>query len=514
MKPIFLYGPPGVGKSTVGRLVARNLNLLFQDLDALIENKEGRSTPLIMEQRGEAGFRDLESSSLKELLTSGENVIALGGGALLRQENRSAVEQAGKVVVLMAEAPTLLAHLEQSPAERPLLAGDLRGRLSSLLTDREDHYLSFPLIVRVDGISAEEAALEVQTVCGRHHLSAMGEYDVFVQDGGLEALGSLLAARGFQNPMIVTDENVARYHARTAADSLSRAKFGPKMESLPAGEDKKNLETVNRLWRSFLEAELDRKSTVVALGGGVVGDMAGFAASTFMRGIKWVAVPTSLLAMVDASVGGKTGFDLPQGKNLVGSFYPPSLVLADPQVLKTLPEAELISGMAEVVKHGVISDPELFSLCGRGLDWVKEHLEPVVTRAMAVKIKVIEQDPYEKGLRAALNLGHTVGHALELVSGFKLRHGEAVAIGMVVEARYAERTGRAARGLAEEIVRVLSKLGLSTRIPSDLPREQISQAMRVDKKKHAKTIRFALPLEIGRVDLVDVTDLEAVLEDS
>ena len=164
MKSIFLYGPPGVGKTTVGKLVARNLNLPFQDLDVLIENKEGRSTPLIMEQRGEGGFRDLESSSLKELPGNGESVIALGGGALLRQENRATVEQAGKVVVLMAEASTLLAHLEQSPEERPLLAGDLRGRLSSLLRDREDHYLSFPLMVRADGRSVEDLALEVQTV--------------------------------------------------------------------------------------------------------------------------------------------------------------------------------------------------------------------------------------------------------------------------------------------------------------------------------------------------------------
>ena len=197
------------------------------------------------------------------------------------------------------------------------------------------------------------------------------------------------------------------------------------------------------LWKSFLENGLDRKSTVIALGGGVVGDMAGFAASTYMRGINWIAVPTTLLSMVDASLGGKTGFDLPEGKNLIGAFYPPKLVLADPSLLLTLPERELRSGMAEVVKHGIISDPELFALCARGLDWVKNNLEEVVKRAMAVKIKVIEEDPYEKGFRAALNLGHTVGHAVELVSKFNLRHGEAIAIGMVAEAKYSARVGLA-----------------------------------------------------------------------
>jgi 3-dehydroquinate synthetase len=231
-----------------------------------------------------------------------------------------------------------------------------------------------------------------------------------------------------------------------------------------------------------------------------------------MRGINWIAVPTTLLSMVDASLGGKTGFDLPEGKNLIGAFYPPKLVLADPSLLLTLPERELRSGMAEVVKHGIISDPELFNLCLRGLDWVKNNLEEVVKRAMAVKIKVIEDDPYEKGFRAALNLGHTVGHAVELVSKFNLRHGEAIAIGTVAEAQYSARVGLATVGLVDAITESFQSLGLPIQIPEEMPREEIIRAMRVDKKKNAKAIRFALPVEIGKVELVDVTDLESVLE--
>ncbi|HEX2997715.1 MAG TPA: 3-dehydroquinate synthase, partial [Anaerolineales bacterium] len=300
--------------------------------------------------------------------------------------------------------------------------------------------------------------------------------------------------------------------AERIAESLRHAGFAPRVITVPAGEDYKNLETIQRLWRGFLEHGLDRKSTVIALGGGVVGDMAGFAASTYMRGINWVGVPTTLLAMVDASLGGKTGFDLPEGKNLIGSFYPPKLVLADPRVLSTLPERELISGLAEVVKHGVISDPELFEMCARGLDCVLGDLEQVVRRAMAVKVKVIEEDPYERGFRAALNLGHTVGHAVELVSRFQLRHGEAIAIGMVAEAKLAEQLTVANKGLAGTIGDVLQKLKLPIQIPEALPREEIIHAMRVDKKKNAKAIRFALPARIGKVELVDVTDLETVLE--
>ncbi|MFN8383803.1 MAG: 3-dehydroquinate synthase [Anaerolineales bacterium] len=503
MTHIFLYGPPGTGKSTVGKKLAHNLKLPFIDLDRVIETNAGMSILQIMEQQGESTFRDLETTALKNLLEEKESVVALGGGALLRDENRAFAESNGKVLLLMAELSTLLERLHYESGNRPLLAGDLREKLLSLLNKRGKHYNSFPMLIHVDGKTAEQNAHRAQVALGRHHLSAMGEYDSVV--------GQLADLKSFpmQNSMIVTDENVAKFHLETMKQVL-----GTDIKSIvvPAGEEYKNLETISRLWKAFLENGLDRKSTVIALGGGVIGDMAGFAASTYMRGIEWVGVPTTLLSMVDASLGGKTGFDLPEGKNLIGSFYPPKLVMADPQLLTTLPQAELISGMAEVVKHGIISDPELFNMCSRGLDWVKNNLEEVVKRAMAVKIKVIEEDPYEKGIRAALNLGHTVGHAVELVSKFKLRHGEAIAIGTVAEAKYAAQIGLASDGLVDAITESFKSLGLPIQIPEAMPREEIIRAMRVDKKKNAKAIRFALPVEIGKVDLVEVTDLESVLE--
>jgi 3-dehydroquinate synthase len=502
MKHIFLYGPPGTGKSTVGKKLAHNLKLPFIDLDRVIETNAGKSIPQIMEKQGELAFRDLESAALKKLLHEKESIVALGGGALLRDENRNFVESNGKVLLLMAELSTLLERLHYESGNRPLLAGDLREKLSSLLNKRREHYNSFPMHIHVDGKTAEQNAHHAQVVLGRHHLSAMGEYDAIV--GQVSDLINF----PMQNPIIVTDENVAKFHLEKMQNLLQA-----KVVIIPAGEEHKNLETISFLWKAFLENGLDRKSVAIALGGGVLSDMAGFAASTYMRGIAWVGVPTTLLSMVDASLGGKTGFDLPEGKNLIGAFYPPKLVLADPQLLGTLPEAELISGMAEVVKHGIISDPELFSLCLRGLDWVKNNLEEVVKRAMAVKIKVIEEDPYEKGIRAALNLGHTVGHAVELVSKFKLRHGEAIAIGTVAEAKYAARVGLAGDGLVEAVTESFRALGLPIQIPKAMPREEIIRAMRVDKKKTAKAIRFALPVEIGRVELVEVTDLESVLDD-
>ena len=507
---IFLYGPPGTGKSTIGEILARNLKLPFTDLDALIEAKASQSISQTMEQHGEAAFRDLETSTLKELMTSGEmdQIIALGGGALLRKENRSLAEAHGTVVLLMAELSTLLDRLKEDAGRRPLLAGDLQEKLTSLLERRGEHYASFPLHIQLDGMTAEECAMRIQTRLGRFHLSAMGEYDVIVGDVGRIGNPPYI----LQNPVIVTDENVAQFHLAKIGSVLQSSSHDPRFIVLPAGEKYKNLNTVSHLWNGFLQNGLDRKSTVIALGGGVIGDMAGFAASTYMRGVQWICIPTTLLSMVDASIGGKTGFDLPQGKNLIGSFYPPKLVLADPQLLKTLPQREFISGMAEVVKHGMISDPELFHFCACGWDWVKSNLEDVVRRAMAVKVKVIEEDPYEKGFRAALNLGHTVGHAVELVSKFELLHGEAISIGLVAEARYAERIGIAEPGLSDTITGVLSGYGLPVRIPENLPREEILRAMRVDKKKDAKKVRFALPISIGKVELVEITDFESVLE--
>ncbi len=507
---IFLYGPPGTGKTTIGEILAHNLDLPFADVDNLVEAKAGMSIAQIMERLGETAFRDMETAALKSMVPEKESVIALGGGALLREENRAVAESHGAVILLMAELGTLLERLQPEPGKRPLLEGDLREKLTSLLGRRQEHYSSFTVRVDVDGKTAEEIAFQIQTGLGRFHLRAMGEYDALV--GGIQQVGSLLRERELQNPVVVTDENVAQFYAESIAESLRKAGFSPSVITIPAGEDYKNLDTIHGLWHSFLERGLDRKSTAIALGGGVIGDMTGFAAATYMRGIHWVCLPTTLLSMVDASLGGKTGFDLPEGKNLIGAFYPPRLVLADPQVLKTLPEREFVSGLAEVVKIGIISDPELFDLCARGLDCVKSNLEQIVKRSVAVKVRVIEEDPYEKGFRAALNLGHTVGHAVELVSRFQLRHGEAIAIGMVAEAKLAEQLTVAGKGLSDTIEGVLLKLGLPTQIPEALPREQILGAMRVDKKKNAKAIRFALPAAIGKMELVDVTDLEMVLE--
>jgi 3-dehydroquinate synthase len=310
--------------------------------------------------------------------------------------------------------------------------------------------------------------------------------------------------------VVVSDGNTADYYLERTLAGLNAAGYAASPVVIPSGEAFKTLETVAGLWEAFLKAGVERGSTIVALGGGVTGDLTGFAASVYLRGVRWVGIPTTLLAMVDSALGGKTGADLPQGKNLIGAFHPPALVLADPKVLATLPDGEFRSGLGEVVKHGVIADPDLFALCEAGLEAVNTNRTELVRRAMAVKVRVIQEDPYENGRRASLNLGHTIGHAIELVSGFRLRHGEAVAIGMVVEARLAERLGLARPGLAERIALTLAGLGLPTKVPSDLERGKILLTTSVDKKRSGGRTKYALPCEIGDVR-VGVTVEDALI---
>jgi len=513
---IFLYGPSGSGKSTVGKIIAENLNLPFMDVDLEIETQSGMPIPEIFASEGESGFREREHQALKGVLIPGEKIVSLGGGALTIPKNRELAEAYGRVVMLNASPETLLGRLQDDSIERPLLTGDAADKLRTLLERRGEHYASFPLQIDTEGKTPAEIAWEIQVALGLFHIKGMESrkhpaYDVRVQPGGIDHLGEMLQERGLRGPVaVVTDENVGVAYLSRVIASLTNSGFNAHGVTIPAGEQHKTLETVSMLWEAFSSTKIERGSTIVALGGGVVGDMAGYAASAWVRGVAWVAVPTSLLAMVDASMGGKTGFDLPQGKNLVGAFHPPRLVLADAGVLTTLPDVEFTNGMAEVIKHGVIADPELLDVC-RNLPGL-ENLAGLVSQAMAVKVKVIEEDPYEQDIRQALNLGHTVGHGVELVSGFRLRHGEAVAIGMVAEARMAEKISLADAGLADEIAEVLQAVGLPTEIPTDLDRDVIVAAMRRDKKKAGGIVRFALPTAIGDVRVgIEVEDWESTI---
>ena len=301
---------------------------------------------------------------------------------------------------------------------------------------------------------------------------------------------------------LITDSSVGPLYAKTVEDQFEKDALD--VLTVPAGESNKTRDTWARLTDQMLLRRYGRDSVVIALGGGVIGDLAGFVAATFMRGIPVVQIPTTLVAMVDASIGGKTAVDTPAGKNLVGIFHPPTAVLVDTQLLATLPLREMRAGLAEIVKHGVIADEpylrlvassasEMLSAEGRASDSTLS----VIVRSIEIKAGIVSRDEREEGLRKTLNFGHTIGHAVELVSGFSLLHGEAVAIGMALEGRLAERIGVAQAGTAAAITAALQSAGLPTDLPRTLERDAVIEAMGSDKKGQSGRTRFALPLRIG-----------------
>ena len=464
MRGLYLYGPPASGKSTLGLALAERFGVEFHDLDSEIVRIAGRSIPDIFAADGESAFRRIEKEVLAALPEGG--LVALGGGSLLDGESRALAESRGKVLLLDVDEAEIRRRIEAQTGTRPLGA--------TVLASRAAHYASFPIHLAA------------------HYPIDSGDApsDVFVGKGLIDAVGSLeTLVLGCGKCVVVADSNTASPHGERVRDVLSAAGIPATLHVFPAGERNKTIETIGGIWRAFLSAGLGRHDFAVAVGGGVVGDMTGFAAACWMRGIPWVNVPTSLLSMVDASTGGKTGCDLPEGKNLVGAFHSPRLVVIDEEVLSTLPLREMRSGRAEWIKHDIIS--------GRRAATIAETL--------AVKVGIVREDPWEGGIRAKLNLGHTVGHALEIAIDFRLSHGEAVSIGAVEEARIAAKLGLAAETWPEEVVAMFAEAGLPTSLPDGITFDSLRDIMARDKKQTtSRRVRFALPCAMGDVRLVPI----------
>lgn len=498
---VFIYGPPASGKSNLARQLAQDWGVPFYDLDDQITAASGQTIPEIFSTGGESGFRRLESQILIELLNLPAGVVALGGGALLAAKNRTAVEAAGSIICLSAQIETLLGNLSKDQNQRPLLPGNYPAELAKLLNTRRSHYSSFPNQLVVDGKSIQDLSVESQILLGVFRVTGMGgDYFVRVQPGLLAELPKHVNFKlNFPSFALITDNHVNTLLGNRLVELIENQSTHISRLVLPPGEQTKSIQILEQSWEFLLQSKIERGSMILALGGGVIGDLAGFAAATYLRGISWVNLPTSLLAMVDASIGGKTGINMPQGKNLVGSFHAPALVLTDPAALATLPLAEIKNGLAEVVKHAVIADPGLFAICEAGLQHLSRNWTALLRRAIAVKIRVVNADPYEKDLRQVLNFGHTIGHAVESASSFSISHGQAVSIGMVAEARIAERVGLAEAGLSQRIGDCLANLGLPTQIPGELSKQRMIDTMLLDKKRAGGKIKFALPERIGRV---------------
>jgi 3-dehydroquinate synthase len=328
-------------------------------------------------------------------------------------------------------------------------------------------------------------------------------YEVLVGRGALAELPRILDERCRAGRYaVVADRHVAELHGSRLTQLLAAADIAALLVHFPAGEWNKTRESWAEITDALLKARVGRDGAIIALGGGVAGDLAGFVAATYLRGIPYVQVPTTLLAMIDASVGGKTGVDVPAGKNLVGAFHQPAAVVADVELLATLPRIQLAAGMAEAIKHGLIADAGYFAaLEDAGPVLAKDlgRLEAIVTRSVEIKAAIVSADEREAGLRAVLNFGHTVGHAIEALSGFELLHGEATAIGMAVEARIAEDGDIAELGLADAIVPMLQRYALPTTVRGALTTDALLEVMAGDKKARSGRVRLALPRCVGQM---------------
>jgi len=543
-KNIFLVGLMGSGKTTVGRALARRLNMRFIDSDHEIEARTGASIPLIFEIEGEDSFRQREAEAIRDLTAEDNVVLATGGGAILNAENRANLKSRGTVIYLRASINSILQRTSHDK-NRPLLqTANPRKRLEEMTRVREPLYFEIADIVIETGRpnvqsmmhailtqlkkfpDSDNPAHTMSTDATLLHSSPvnlqvdLGERSYPITIGGALLDNGALLARHVAGPRvaIVTNTVVAPLYLERLTRTLQGAGKRVTTIVLPDGEEEKTIANIMRIFDVLLAEKCDRKTTLVALGGGVVGDMTGFAAATYMRGVPFVQIPTTLLAQVDSSVGGKTGINHPLGKNMIGAFYQPQAVIADTDTLATLPPRELAAGLAEVIKHGAIIDATFF-------DWIEANIVRLVARDPAalsyaiqrsceIKAEVVRQDERESGLRAILNFGHTFGHAIEAGMGYGVwLHGEAVGCGMVMAAELSRRLGYIDDATRARVVALVRAAGLPAIAP-DLGTARWLELMEVDKKNEGGAIKFILLKPLGQplIATVDEDVLLATIE--
>ncbi len=542
---VILCGFMATGKTTVGRAFAEMLGVPFVDTDELIEARAGTTIAEIFARDGEARFRELEAEVCAALsiphdaagAASGA-VIATGGGALMHDETFGRLEKMGTMVLLEASLDEVLRRAASMGA-RPMLGDSLdeaAARARKLYEERRPTYHRVAWRVDTTFRRAEEAAFEIaerlrrpphketilhmragaRPVPGRTlRVGEDGLTRVVVGRGVLARLGAWIREVGISGPaFVMVSRTVAGFHGTAAKAALDAAGIRNKFIELDDSEDAKTFEQAEGLLYELVDAGATRDGVVVALGGGVTGDVAGFVAATYMRGLPLVQVPTTLLAQVDSSIGGKVGVNHPRAKNLLGAVYQPQLVLTDVDLLSTLPDREISSGMAEVIKTAIIGSPELFARIEKAGKKVPlrdaDFLDECVAACARVKARVVEADPYESGPRRVLNLGHTIGHALEAALGYGvLTHGEAVAIGLLAALRVAVTRGVAKPTFEATTRKIIEACGLRTRV-SEVG-DDLVKAMSLDKKRRAGGFSFVLPIAPGDVRIVDdVTEHEVI----
>jgi len=531
---IFLTGLSGSGKSTVGREVARLLGWDCVDTDDLLAERTGLSVGQALLEYGEPGFRQLESEILMSASGPERVVIATGGGAVIAEANRNFMREHGLVVYLNVSIETawqrIQEHMRQDgmPVLRPLVAGaEGQPRLQGLYAARKQWYEQATVHIDTNEYPPAIIASQVVACALSHgylsssslpreivtmHLGTITSRAV-IEWGGLYSLSQTLQSLGFlQRVFIVTDAEVGRLYSKPVQLLLEDAGFVPHIFTIPAGESSKSFPYFQQILDWLVEHKAERQEPIIAMGGGVVGDLAGFVAACYQRGVPLIQVPTSLLAQVDSAIGGKTGINHPLGKNLIGAYHQPRLMMVDPAMLLTLPERVYREGWAEIVKYGMVLDAELFEMleAHAGSLQVRDAtlLTAIVARCIRLKMGVVQLDEHDSGLRNILNYGHTFGHALEVLTDYgSWLHGEAVSIGMEVAARIATAHGL----LSQEDALRQQKLLRALDLPLDCPGVDSGAAlaaMQRDKKVQAGHMRWVLATRVGHGEVYDdVPDL-------
>jgi shikimate kinase / 3-dehydroquinate synthase len=498
---IVLTGFMGTGKTTVGRLLAEQLGFEFVDTDQLIEQRHGTIAE-IFRSRGEDAFRRIERDLAAELGEGERMVIATGGRLMLDPRNVASLSRNGRVFCLVATPDEIFDRItkDESGTERPLLSvADPRQRIVELLAERSPEYRRFAQLttdtVMAEAVAADLAALTRSDPRRFAIDNPSGGYEFSVGAAVLPFVRQLARIEG---PMvIVTSPEVADLYLASCGEVDLTVTL--------SDERRKDLPAVQSVYDALLDANVDRSATIVSLGDSIVGDVAGFVAATYLRGLDLVHCPTDLISMIDTSIGGKVGLDVPHGKNLIGLYKQPHAVVADVATLQTLSRRQFASGMAEVVKHALIAGSPLLDQLESG-EWhglsheerdALGRLQTLVAQAIQVKIAIVQDDPFEESRRAVLNLGHTFAYAFEQTSGGALTHGEAVGVGLVAASRLSEQLGLASAGLADRVASLVGGVGLATSLPAPIPLDVLVEAMHRDKKRKGGKLRFVVLRDVG-----------------
>ncbi len=514
---LILTGFMGSGKDSVGREISKNTNLSFLSMDDYIVLKEKRTINKIFGESGEDYFRKIEKEILNEIKNIKNTVIATGGGIVKDKKNRTILSQMGKVVYLYTNLDAVKKRLE-SDKTRPLIKN--KNNIIDIYNERMDKGLYEFADEKIDTseITQQQAAekilkelkVKIKTDTKLFETDMVKTedrvYPIHIGYNLFRENNSLINLELKSNKVaIISNPLVGALYIDELENTLIKEGIKPYICIIPDGEKYKTLDTIKSIFDMLLKENMDRSSSIIALGGGVVGDLAGFVASTLKRGISLIHIPTTLIAQVDSSIGGKTGFDHPLGKNMIGTFYQPDKVIIDIKKLLTLPEKEFRNGLAEVIKYGITKDATLFDILEKRQKEILsrdiELLTEIISRCVRIKKEVVEEDEKEeKGIREVLNYGHTIGHIIEALSGYsKYSHGQAIAMGMVKEAELAQRENLLSEEDSSRIQNLIEKYELPTSISENINSDKMRKYVAQDKKVRKGKIRLPVPTGIGKI---------------